>query len=105
MGDEEVRAEDGHREPHILLQGGEPRFSATVGCNQMIGGYALSGAALRFEAGASTMMACPPPLDELEFRLRDVLAATAGWTIHGQFLEFTDAAGKPLALFQSVYLR
>jgi len=104
LGDQEVRAAEGHREPHLLLRAGEPRFNATVGCNQIIGGYVLSGDALRFEAGASTMMACPPPLDRLEQRLRGILTKAAGWRVHGQFLEFDDAKGKPLALFQAVYL-
>ena len=56
-------------------------------------------------APVSTMMACPPPLDEWERQLSLVLAETAGWRVDGQALELTDADGGTLALFQPVHLR
>ena len=49
-------------------------------------------------------MACPPPLDDWERRLAEVLSQTAGWRIDGQTMELLDAQGEPLALFQAVYL-
>jgi uncharacterized lipoprotein YbaY/heat shock protein HslJ len=105
LGETEIRPAQGRREPHLLLRSGEPRFAATVGCNRLIGGYELSGETLRFTPAASTMMACPPPLDADERRLGEVLAASASWNIHGQVLELFDKDGKPVALFHSVYLR
>jgi heat shock protein HslJ/uncharacterized lipoprotein NlpE involved in copper resistance len=105
IGGEEVHATEGRREPHLLLRSGEPRFAATVGCNQMLGGFQAGEATLSFKAGAMTMMACPPPLDQLEHRFIDALNATKGWRIAGQVLELLDADGKPLALFEAVYLR
>ena len=99
LGDEAIRPSEGRREPHILLRAGDPqsrpRFAATVGCNGMGGGYETAGQALRFQPGASTMMACPPPLDRLE-------RALAG---HAQFLELFDGDGNAVALLQAVYLR
>lgn len=94
---------EGHREPHLLLSS-ESRFRATVGCNQMVGGYHLDGQALSFGAAAATMMACPPPLDDLERRLADTLQRTARWRINAQFLELEDVDGKSIALLQSLYL-
>lgn len=105
LGDETVATGEGKREPHIVLQSEDKRFNATVGCNQMVGGYELNDSTLRFGATASTMMACPPPLDQLERRLGKVLADTASWRIYGQFLEVFAADGRPLALLQAVYLK
>ncbi len=103
LAGEKVGPVEGHREPHLLLSK-ESRFRATVGCNQMVGGYHLDGRVLTFGAAASTMMACPPPLDELEMRLAETLEKTARWRINAQFLELEDSDGKAIALFQSEYL-
>lgn len=105
FGDEAVAAANRQREPHMILRDDGMRFNATVGCNQMIGGYEVRGDELTFKAAASTMMACLPPLDQLEHRLAEMLSKTRRWHIAGQFLELSDAEGKPLALFQSVYMR
>lgn len=103
--DEEVRGKEGHREPHILLRADSPRFSATAGCNQIVGGYETTGETLRFQQPASTMMACPPPVDQLERRLADALAKTATWRINGQVLELRDNDGRSIALLRALYLR
>jgi heat shock protein HslJ len=105
IGDEELSGTEGRREPHLLLRAGEPRFAATVGCNQMICGFEVAGERVKFEAGPMTMMACPPPLDQLEQRFIATLNAVRSWRIIGQVLELQDAAGKPVALLQAVYLR
>ena len=105
LGDEDVRAEDGHREPHMLLRANEARFSATVGCNQLIGGYETAGESLRFGQVASTLMACPPPLDQLERRLVEALANTRTGTSRVRFSNCATARDRSVALFQAVYLR
>jgi heat shock protein HslJ len=105
LGDQEIRVGDGRREPHILLRTNEARFSATVGCNHLVGGYETTGETLRFSPAASTMMACPPPLDQLEHRLVETLANTRTSHIAGQVLELRDGEGRSVALFQAVYLR
>lgn len=105
LNGERIGALEGHREPHLLLRDDQPRYNATAGCNQIIGGYQIDDQALRFEAGASTMMACPPPLDSLERRLIEALESTSSWRINAQFLELKDGRGQPLALLQAVYLR
>ena len=54
------------RTPGIQF-GEDGQFSATAGCNMMNGTAEISGASITFpEPMATTMMACPPPLDELE---------------------------------------
>lgn len=105
LGAEVLEPEAGRREPHLLLRLGEPRFAATVGCNQLLGGFETSGTALRFTAGASTMMACPPPLDAHEGALAATLAETAGFRLEGTSLTLVAADARPLATLEAVYLR
>ncbi len=104
LGDTEVAASEGLREPNLILRAGDPRFTATVGCNQITGTYEQKADRLAFGAAAGTRMACPPPLDAWETQLSGLLADTAGWRIDGQTLELLDDAGNPLALLQAVYL-
>jgi len=76
-----------------------------VGCNQLIGRYENDGDVLTFAAAASTMMACPPPLDPQERNLRDVLSRTATIQLEGQGLSLLDGDGTIIASLTAVYLR
>ncbi|MEQ9038232.1 MAG: YbaY family lipoprotein [Silicimonas sp.] len=97
---------DGRREPHLVLPDmPEARFRATVGCNQIIGRYDTDGDALTFTAAASTLMACPPPIDMLERQLRDILAAPRTFALDGQTLILRDAEGNTAVELAAVYLR
>lgn len=105
IGDREVSVTPGHREPHVVLSSGErPGYRATVGCNSLRGGYRVSGDRIDFARPAMTRMACPPPLDDLERQMLDVLARAAGWRIVINGLELFDESGEPVALFTAVYL-
>lgn len=101
-----VFVESGQREPHLLLRymNESQTYAATVGCNQLIGSYALDGENIEFNRGQMTLIACPPPLDALEKNLADVLAKTKRWLITGNTLEFRDGTGSQIALFEAVYL-
>lgn len=97
---------DGRRAPHLVFMDAPgPRFRATVGCNQLIGGYERDGDDLTFLAGASTMMACPSPLDASERALRAVLDATRTVRQSARVLVFEDVDGRPIAEMTAVYLR
>jgi len=103
---EAVESQPNRREPHLVLRGGEERrFRATVGCNQIIGSYETDGGTLNFGAAASTMMACPPPLDRMERSLGEVLSQTRAVRMAGQGLELLAGDGTTLAQLQAVYLR
>jgi copper homeostasis protein (lipoprotein) len=104
LGETEVAAAEGQREPNLILREGAQQFTATVGCNALTGRYELGSHRLRFGPAAATRMACPPPLDDWERLLVVVTERTASWRIDGQTLELLDDAGAPLALFQAVYL-
>jgi uncharacterized lipoprotein YbaY/uncharacterized lipoprotein NlpE involved in copper resistance len=106
LRDAPVTPAPGAREPHIvLLEGDEPRYAATVGCNRMAGSFTRDDAALSFGAGLSTMMACPPPLDALERQLSSVLSDVRSYGIAGQTLVLQDGDGAVIALLTAVYLR
>jgi copper homeostasis protein (lipoprotein) len=60
---------------------------------------------LTFVTAASTRMACPPPLDALENRLRDTLSETRAIVLDGQRLFLLDAEGNTVAELAAVYLR
>ncbi|MFN3847062.1 MAG: YbaY family lipoprotein [Paracoccaceae bacterium] len=93
------------REPHLILRLDPAGYVATVGCNRLLGRYEISGDALSFDPSASTLMACPPPLDVAERALRAVLKNTCCHRITGQRLELLDAAGTSLAMLEAVYFR
>lgn len=103
---EALPAASGQREAHIVLKHGDPpRFSATVGCNQMLGGYTLSDGGIRFSPAASTRMACPPPLDTLERTLGESLQQTASYEITGETMTLKTESGAVVARLTAVYLK
>lgn len=106
LGDEKLAPAEGEREPHLTLRkaDGESRYSATVGCNQMIGGYEVAGDRITFSMGASTKMACPGELGAREDRFVQVLNGTRKWRIVGNTMQLLDESGASLALFEAVYM-
>jgi len=101
LGRTPVELPEGGREPFIVFR--EDSFNATVGCNMMRGGYETEGEALTFGPAASTMMACPEPLDGWERALSQILPATARHAIVDETLVLLDGDGAPLATFRAVY--
>jgi heat shock protein HslJ len=72
----------------------------------MAGSYeAREGGSLTFGRFASTMMACPSPLDTRERALADVLEATRAYAIAGPTLVLYDASREPLAVLRAVALK
>lgn len=108
LGSEEIVPTRDSREAHIVLQdtGETQTISATVGCNRMRGSYQVNGDQIEFDPRgmAMTMMACPPPLDQLEKTLADTFKNTSRWKIESQLLEFFNDQGQSIALFEAVYL-
>ncbi|HEX5130897.1 MAG TPA: YbaY family lipoprotein [Candidatus Krumholzibacteria bacterium] len=89
------------REPHITLLSDDNRVAATAGCNQMTGGYTLSGESLTFTQMVSTRMACPDVMDQ-EAALATALAGTLAYSIDGSELALRDASGAVLARLVAV---
>ncbi len=106
LDDQPVSAENGQRQPRLLLRDadGQRSYTGTVGCNQLLGSYTVTGDGIAFTAGATSLMACLPPLDALERRLIDALMRTRRWQIHANTLQFKDEAGTSIALFEAAHL-
>ena len=95
LAGEPVTVAEDRREPHVILRSADGRdsWSATAGCNALSGDLTVTGAQIAFGPGASTRMACPPPLDMLARSLGQALAASTQWRIEGDRLELLDEAG------------
>jgi putative lipoprotein len=106
LAGEPVTVAEGRREPNVILRSADGRdsWSATAGCNKLSGSLTVTGQGLAFRPGASTRMACPPPLDALERALAQALAASTQWRIDGDRLELLDEAGVQTLLCEAVYL-
>lgn len=85
----------------ILLQK-DGRFSASAGCNSILGGYDLKEPfAIAFKPDmASTMMACPNA--EKEDQFKNVLAETNAYQLSGNKLSFSKNKMAPFARFEAV---
>jgi putative lipoprotein len=96
----EIGGEPAPAQPAVsLLFTPEGRAVGSGGCNRFTGGYAFSGAALRFDALAATMMACAPPAMELEQRFHRAMVAVRGWRIEAGALLLTDEGNAPALRF------
>lgn len=97
-----VAAGEGRRPPTITLQSDGKRVSGFTGCNQMAGSYTRDYSELRFGQMMSTRMAClDGGMMETERTFTDVLQRVRSWSISGNRLTLSDAAGAPLAVFEA----
>ncbi len=92
------------REPHIILRPGDGAFTSTVGCNTINGSYTRAGSALSLGAGPTTMMACPPPLDEIERAWTQGIATVSEAIVTGPTMELLTADGVTVAFLEAVAL-
>ena len=97
LGGQAVPTPAGVREIYLMLDAAQHRASGFAGCNQFTSGYTQSGASLRFERAAATMMACPAMAQEQAYF--NALNATTGWRVSGERLQLVDAQGKAQAEF------
>jgi len=90
------------REVHLLLHPADLRVSGFAGCNQFTGGYRKTGANLRFDQLAATLMACPYAEEEQAFM--QALEGVTGYQVLGESLDLRSGSGSA-ARFRAVYLR
>ena len=85
--------EDWRVRPKLSLddQGG---YTGATGCNAITGRYQLDPEGIRFQAPATTLTACPPPLAASERRFLDALEAVRQAQIAGTTLDLLDETGK-----------
>lgn len=99
VADSPVRSGPGQRDPHLILRRQDHRVSGFTGCNQMSGAYTLDGQALTFRQMISTRMACLDTMDT-EAAFTAALQQVRAWSIAGDRLMLSDAAGKPVIELQ-----
>lgn len=75
----------------IQFQSG--RWSAK-GCNHLGGAYKIQGARLVGTQGMSTMMACPPPMENIDRMLSSLLSENQSFRIEGDTLTLKSAKGE-----------
>lgn len=87
------------RPPQLsFAQGGA--FGGSGGCNRFSGQADLSGNHLEFPDNmAATLMACPPPLEEIEDQFFAALQRVTSYALAGDSLVLLDTAGEPVLTF------
>ncbi|MEP1199194.1 YbaY family lipoprotein [Tateyamaria sp.] len=105
IGGEPLDAANGEREPHIIFRSGQAAFASTVGCNTVNGGYVLDGSSLTLQPGPMTLMACPPPLDEIEQAWVQGIASVSEAIVTGPTMELRNAQGDTIAFLENVALQ
>ncbi|NML47135.1 META domain-containing protein [Ramlibacter sp. G-1-2-2] len=86
--------------PFLVLQSADQQAKGFGGCNRFDGGYALDGAALRFQPPGGTRHDCAGGTAQEQAFLQ-ALAATASWRQDGDRLQLLAADGKPVAAFNA----
>ena len=93
----------GASEPHVVL-GQQQRAHGSDGCNRFNGSW-RTDKGLRFGQLASTMMACPPPIDAQARSFTQALSATADYRVRGKQMELLDADGKVRLRLEATFLK
>ncbi|MBV8681207.1 MAG: META domain-containing protein [Aquitalea sp.] len=78
---------DAGRDQPYRLEFQSGRVHASAGCNGLGGAVSLDHGQLKMGSLMSTMMACPPPLDERERGLSQILSGNPQLTLRGDHLQ------------------
>lgn len=73
-------------------------FAMTIGCNRLRGKPRIEDSSIAFESVATTLMACPPPLDRTEETFRAALEAVSAFDLDPsrEVLTFSNTSGEVL---------
>jgi heat shock protein HslJ len=98
-GQQVMAGADPKIDPRLQFDAKTQRVSGSGGCNNIAGGYRMSGNTLRIGPLASTRKACMDgSRNALENRFLAVLEATTGYNVKGGQLTLLDARSMPLAV-------
>ncbi len=62
-------------------EGETGRYTGTGGCNRLAGSYRVNGDSISFEAGITTLIACPEPIMDQELQLTAALRAATRFEV------------------------
>lgn len=105
VGERQAVTIDEAREAHLVLHADDARLAGSTGCNRMMGDYERDGDRLTFGQLATTMMACPGEVMELEREFLDALGDITNWQVEGENLTLVGEEGEALARFEAVHLQ
>jgi heat shock protein HslJ len=92
--DGERPAFDDWRQRPTLRLDDHGKYTASTGCNSLVGSYELDPEGLRFLPSATPLNGCAPSVGALERRFVDALGAVRQAQLAGVTLDLLDAAGK-----------
>jgi heat shock protein HslJ len=92
--DGERPAFDDWRQRPTLRLDDHGKYTASTGCNSLVGSYELDPEGLRFLPSATPLNGCAPSVGALERRFVDALGAVRQAQLAGLTLDLLDAAGK-----------
>jgi len=104
-GEDEPGASSFEDIPWVLESGpsatfADGRVTGSTGCNRFTASYTQDGSALEIDGLAATLMACPPPSDEVEREYLAALERVAEWRVEGAELVLADGDGEELLRFR-----
>ena len=77
----------------------EGEVSGTSGCNRFFGPYEVDGNSISIGPLGSTLIGCPPPLDQQEFGYLSSLQSASTFDISGDMLTVSNAEGDIVVTF------
>jgi len=80
----------------------EDSMNGSTGCNQYSGTYTVDADSLGLSVGPMTLVACPPPQDEIESAFLAALTATDTFSADAETLTLFDDAGDEVAAFDAI---
>lgn len=81
----------------VTVRFADGALQAFAGCNRMRGGYTTAGDRVTFAPLAGTLMACPPPLGEVEAALGRALTGTRRFAVAGDTLTLVSGGGSTVS--------
>jgi len=104
LGGEDVKTPEGAREIQFVLTAETHRVAGFSGCNNMMGAYTVEQNKIVFSHLGGTRMFCENTMD-IEKRVHEMFADATAWKISGESLELIDSYGRPIATFESRYMK
>ena len=87
--------------PATLALGAGGSASGSTGCNRFAGSYTQSGSALTVDPGATTEIACAPPVMAQERAVLEGLSAVRSFGVAAEVLTLRDGAGAVVLTYAS----
>jgi heat shock protein HslJ len=104
LGGDDVKTPEGAREIQFVLTAETHRVAGFSGCNNMMGTYTVEQNMIVFSNLGGTRMFCENTMD-IEKRVHEMFANATAWKISGESLELIDSYGRPIATFESRYMK